>query len=1152
VEFLEGRCVPSTVTNLSDHDPGSLRDAIATTPPGGTVDFQPGLSGTITLTTGELAIDKDLTITGPGRDVITVSGNHASRVLDIVTTSIVAISRLTIADGGVTDTNGGGISNGGVLSLSDCLVSANSVSGTSSYGAGIYNAGTLTVSNSTLNDNSATYGGGGIYNAGTVTVSNSTLSGNASNLGGGIFNVEYDLSTVLIRNTIVASNGAPSSSSDVNGRLISVGHNLIGDGAGGNGYDPTDLVGTARYPIDPLLGPLQDNGGPTFTMALLPGSPAIDAGDNTSAPQWDQRGPGYLRVVNGTIDIGAFEVQDVMTFVVTNTNDSGPGSLRQAILDTNANPGPDTITFDISGAGVHTIRPTSPLPVLTDPVLINGASQPGYAGAPLIELSASPGGTGGDGLVLAAGRSTVRGLVINGFSGAAIHLEGAGGDVVTGNYLGTDATGTEGVGNAVGVFIDGTSGNTVGRASDGAGNLISGNRGDGVSISGSDNVVEGNRIGTDVAGAAPLPNRSGVVVTYIGSRNTIGGVGPGASNLISGNRWDGVGVHGGSGNLVEGNRIGVDASGTRVLGNNYGIELFSGSVFSTIGGSTAGAGNVISGNQQDGVGIYSDGNRLEGNFIGTDASGTVLLGNQGNGIAIRAFGYGYNNAIGGSQAGAGNTIAYNGQDGVLVDTGIGNAIQENSIFANQSLGIELRNNGNLGQPVPSLTFALSGLGTTVARGTLTAAPDTTFIVELFANPDAGAGQGERFLGNLSVTTDASGQAAFKAILSGINVGAGEFITATATDSAGNTSEFSARLAVTQTPVTTLDAPYNTPQGINDAGQVVGWYGSYPLYHGFLLSGGSYTTLDVPGASATYAQGINDAGQVVGWYTNALGTHGFLLSGGSYTTLDVPGASATYAQGINDAGQVVGWYGSYPLYHGFLLSGGTYTTLDVPGSFATRAMGINDAGRIVGTYYDAESRPTHGFLLYGGTYTTLDVPGAASTYADGINGAGQIVGYTDNMGFLLVGGTYALISVPGAISTGVSGINDAGQIVGSYLGHSGGQGFVATKPSAPGSVAEPVLSGLNPALVNVLLGPSGSPGDASQPGAVVGADPAAPLAGALADSDPLGRYSGGRTRSEAAATPTSLAALRHARDVVFAGLGDPVADGLAGSLLSAGW
>jgi hypothetical protein len=200
---------------------------------------------------------------------------------------------------------------------------------------------------------------------------------------------------------------------------------------------------------------------------------------------------------------------------------------------------------------------------------------------------------------------------------------------------------------------------------------------------------------------------------------------------------------------------------------------------------------------QDGVGIYSTGNLLERNVIGTDQFGTVPVGNQGNGIAIRAFQYGYDNTIGGSDAGAGNTIANNGQDGVLIDTGTGEAIQGNAIFGNQFLGIELRNNGNLGQAAPVLTSATSdGTSTTVA-GTLTGAPDTAFSVEFFANPvcdPSGFGQGEYFLGAALVTTDATGQASFTVTLS-VGVDPSQFVTATATDPTGNTSEFSNCVAV---------------------------------------------------------------------------------------------------------------------------------------------------------------------------------------------------------------------------------------------------------------------------------------------------------------------------------------------------------------------
>jgi hypothetical protein len=640
--------------------------------------------------------------------------------------------------------------------------------------------------------------GGGIYNAAyggsTVTITSSTLSGNSAGTSGGGIYTSAPLNTITTAlNTLLAGNTAPGSP-DLFGPLTSQGHNLIGDGSGATGFDPTDLVGTASSPRLPLLAPLADNGGPTQTMALLPGSPAIAAGDPAGAPDTDQRGPGYARTVGGTIDIGAFEVQTTQVFPVTSTANAGAGSFRQAILDANAHPGYSVLTVDLAGSGVPTIAPTSPLPALTVPVFVNGTSQPGFAGAPLIVLSGAQAGVGANGLTLTGGLSIVRGLVVNGFGGAGVVLQDHGGDSITGDDLGTDATGTQAVGNGVGVAIDGTSGNLIGvsQTTPASNNLIAGNRRAGVVISGSDNLIQGNRIGTDMTGTAALPNGSGVAIGYVGSDNLVGGAAAGAGNLISGNQRDGIAIAGGLGNRVEGNRIGTDASGTQALGNTFGVELFSGSVLSTIGGTAPGAGNVISGNQQDGVGIYSTSNLLEGNFIGTDASGTAPLGNQGNGIAIRAFQYGYDNTIGGSDAGAGNTIANNGQDGVLVDTGTGNALHQNAIFGHAGLGIELRNHGNLDQGPPDLVSAQSDGSSTTVVGALSGAPSTAYRLEFFVNPvcdPSGFGQGETFLGAAEVATDATGQAPFTATLR-VAAGAGQFVTATATDPSGNTSAFS--------------------------------------------------------------------------------------------------------------------------------------------------------------------------------------------------------------------------------------------------------------------------------------------------------------------------------------------------------------------------
>jgi hypothetical protein len=182
-------------------------------------------------------------------------------------------------------------------------------------GGGVYmSGGTLTVFQSTLSANRSTGGtggrgrgnavGGGLVSGGNVEIQFSTLAMNESSGTEGVAGGLFSAGTLLTRDTIVAGNAASTMAPDVYGDLGSRGHNLVGNTTDGSGFDPTDILN-----VDPMLGPLQDNGGPTFTHALLPGSPAIDAGDNTDAPEFDQRGEGFPRIVNGIIDIGALEVQ---------------------------------------------------------------------------------------------------------------------------------------------------------------------------------------------------------------------------------------------------------------------------------------------------------------------------------------------------------------------------------------------------------------------------------------------------------------------------------------------------------------------------------------------------------------------------------------------------------------------------------------------------------------------------------------------------------------------------------------------------------------------------------------------------------------------------------------------------------------------------
>jgi hypothetical protein len=400
-------------------------------------------------------------------------------------------------------------------------------------------------------------------------------------------------------------------------------------------------------------------------------------------------------------------------------------------------------------------------------------------------------------------------------------------NVVQGNYIGTDVTGTQAVPNhQEGVLLGKTSvagaitNNLIGGTDPGAGNLISGNLREGVRIKDPDtsgNRVQGNYIGIDVTGAATLPNgRQGVFLQQGATGNVIGGTDPAAGNLISGNGLEGVAIKdsGTSGNLVQGNRIGTDVTGAVALGNS-GDGVFIGAPNNTVGGTVAGAGNVISANGGSGItlsGSSATGTLVLGNFIGTDVSGTAPLGNALDGVRI--VNTASSNTIGTTDSGAGNTIAFNGGSGVRVgltgtDLAVHNSIRGNSIFANGALGIDLGGDGvtpnhegdpgpgpNGWQNYPVLQTAQAGDSTQVT-GTLNGRPNTTYTLDFYASATAdpsGYGQGQRYLDSVTVTTDAFGNAVFDVtLLAATNPG--EVLSATSTDPDGNTSEFSAVLTL---------------------------------------------------------------------------------------------------------------------------------------------------------------------------------------------------------------------------------------------------------------------------------------------------------------------------------------------------------------------
>jgi titin len=382
--------------------------------------------------------------------------------------------------------------------------------------------------------------------------------------------------------------------------------------------------------------------------------------------------------------------------------------------------------------------------------------------------------------------------IISSNGGPGIEIVTGGSTVVQGNLIGTDGTGTIAYPNFNGIVVDSNgvnNNNTIGGNTPGAGNVISGNTGTGVLITTNANVVQGNWIGVDSTGAQPLGNTNNGVAISGAMNNIIGG--PGAGNVIAANTNQGIFLANATSNSIRGNYIGTDVTGTVALGNGDGVVLIASSNNNLIGGAQAGAGNLISGNLRSGVllsGASTSNNQILNNHIGTDVSGTAALGNGTNGVTITNAN---NNSVGGTAPRAGNVIAFNGGDGVLVDGGMSDAILHNSMFANLRLGIELLNNGNHNQAAPSVTSAVSGGGVTNFNVTFTGLPSTTYTLEFFATSvrdAAGSGQGERFLGSVTVTTNASGVAQFTVSL-GVEVPAGDFLLATATDPGNNTSAF---------------------------------------------------------------------------------------------------------------------------------------------------------------------------------------------------------------------------------------------------------------------------------------------------------------------------------------------------------------------------
>jgi CSLREA domain-containing protein len=442
-----------------------------------------------------------------------------------------------------------------------------------------------------------------------------------------------------------------------------------------------------------------------------------------------------------------------MTFVVTKVADTADGlcnadcSLREAIIAANANPGLDNITFNI-GSGLKTIFPLSVLPLLSDPVNIDGTTQPGFSGTPLIEIDGTNAGDV-NGLRISGGNSIVRGLIIGGFRAAGLSLFTKGNNLVAGNFIGTNATGTA---------------------------VHSG--------------LQNNGLGLDVES----------------SNNIIGGTTVADRNVIAGNKNSnssrGLIIGGGSsGNVVIGNHIGTDVTGNITIGHDNDAILIQNSSANIIGGVTASAHNVIAGKPfSTGINVVdSFGNKIIGDFIGGSPNGTSL----GCGYGVLIQGSSHDNTIGGTNAGEANTIQFNNLAAVSVtQQALNNSILGNRITGN-NFGIDLKESlinandlndvdagpNNL-QNFPLITSAVSSAGSTQISGTLNSEANKQYRIELFANTACnqhGNGEGAVFLGAITASLGGN-NGTFNLSVPG-NV-TSQLLTATATDPLGNTSEFS--------------------------------------------------------------------------------------------------------------------------------------------------------------------------------------------------------------------------------------------------------------------------------------------------------------------------------------------------------------------------
>ncbi len=852
-----------------------------------------------------------------------------------------------------------------------------------------------------------------------------------------------------------------------------------------------------------------------------------------------ESGTGW--VVNSTGDTGDLDLADDRCDTGETIAGGAPAcTLRAALEQANATANtmmePDRIAFAIPGAGVQAIHPQQPLPSVTEPVVIDGTTQPGYAGLPLIEVVGESAGAGASGLTVTSGGSTIRGLAINRFDASGIVLAGGGGNTVQQAMIGVDPTGMLAAGNgAHGVSVFGSGGNLLGGASSdlanviagngvhgvylaqvgssnnrvqsnliglgvdgstrlgngaagiridrgashnrigGPGNVISGNGGAGVFLDGTatrNNKVAGNKIGTDHSGLAARGNGTNGIVIQDATGNTIGEVG--AGNLISGNLGGGLFVTGedACNNLVQANLIGLDATGDAPLANGQNGVSVVNAADNRFGGAAIGTGNVISGNGLTGIFVFgprSTNNSFEGNWIGTSRDGTAAIGNGQFGLVLREA---PNNRVGGTIAGAGNLISGNSNAGIAVlnEDATGNTVVGN-LIGTDGTGRQPLGNFETGVLIWKAPGNRIGGPTEAERNIVSG--NHLFGIRIASAAAVGNAVQGNFIG-----TDVTGQQALPNRDSGIQIasapgntiggamaGAGNLISGNANHGVVLSGNGVAANAVLGNYVG-VDVTGHAPLGNANAGiRVAGG-----AHHNLIgdSAAGAGNVISANGADGIVVADSPTTGNVIAG--NFIGTNvtGEARLANTRNGISILHASANLVGGVSAAARnVISGNGQF----GLTISGATATGNTVAGNFigtdVTGTVDLGNAGagvllaapqNLIGGTSAAESN-----LISGNDFVGVRVSGAS---ASGNRIAGNWIG-TQIDGVSPLGNTGQGVRIDDAGDTVVGGTEAA---AGNVIAHQSSHGILVT-----GAVTGNALQGnsvFNNGGLGIDLGPGG--------------------------------------------------------------------------------